>query len=80
MGLRDSLEQVKRTDSKKCRLGKILDSLEGEDRKALQEALDSSIGYRRIKNALSANNITVGTDPIVYHRNKTCVCFLGESK
>jgi hypothetical protein len=61
--------------SKRCRVGEVLDTLDDTDREALQHALvDSGFATAHILRALLAEGFPLGKTTVQAHRNQDCAC------
>ena len=73
--LADALEDT-RPQPVRCTIGKILDSLEGEDRATLEHALDPESGWAHVQiaRALAKIGIKARGPAIGQHRRGVCSC------
>lgn len=74
-GLAERLANVKgRKPDLRCTMLKILETLDDEDRQALENTMASAASTRGIHRALAEEGIEVSRDSITLHREKRCRC------
>lgn len=74
MGLAEALEKTTLPSKTLCSFGRLMKSLEKDDREALEKALDTGATSRHIVLALRMEGYKVSPESLSNHRKKRCQC------